>query len=533
MGDELLDEVNVDKIDNDTYLITSQKNAQDALERAMYDYKNKENFRSTYFNETSSSIKFTIDDIDSLALNAQADLKKIIQINNIVRFYINKNDILGKVYEAIETNVNPEIQLKYQDFSDAEKDIVKKVDELIKDFNEKIDIDKLIVDSIPMTYLDGNYIFYLRKDSKKFKYQIDYYPLGVAEIADYNEGGEPYVLINISELTSRLNKIYRKNKKNQPLFYNNVDEEIQATYPSEVYKAYINHEQYAKLNIKNTGVIRISNFKRKYGLSPIFKSLKPVIRLENIELSDDKNTLVRGKKIIFQKIAKELIMSDKNITINWLEAQSKAHTDLMTSLNASGTSVYTGVPWTEEVTYIEPKLEQTNVQIKNQIRNEIMTSVGISYLSVDKGSFGAAQISIAELMKLINKISLQLEKILHKFYQGILIDNGIDIKYCPKVKVIDSEKLSAELSMQLASMLYLELNASLKSVYSVLGYDIESEAKQRKEENEAGYDEIFKPRITAFTNSGKGDSNNNGRPKSNKDKTRQEYDDDYNQNVRT
>ncbi len=529
-----MEDTKIDKIDDNTYVITSQKNAQEALEKAMYDYKNKDNFRSTYFNETGSPIKFSIDDIDTLALNSQADIKKIIQINNIIRFFINKNDILGKVYEAIETNVNPEIQLIYNDISDEDKEVIETVGKIISEFNEKIDIDKLIVDSIPMAYLEGNYIFYLRKDSKKSKYQIDYYPLGVAEIADYNEGGEPYVWININELTSRLNKIYRKNKKNQPYFYKDINEEIKATYPSEVYKAYENREQYAKLDIQNSGVIRINNLKRKYGLSPIFKSLKPVIRLENIELSDDKNTLVRGKKIIFQKLAKELIMSDKNTTnINWYDAQAKAHTDLMLSLSASGTSVYTGLPWTEEVKYIEPTLERTNVQNKNQLRNEIMTSVGISYLSVDKGSFGAAQVSITELMKLINKISLQLEKILYKFYQGVLIDNGIDIKYCPKVKVIDSEKLSAELSMQLARMLYSELNASLKSVYSVLGYDIETEAKQRKEENELGYDKIFKPRMTAFTNNGDNGADTGGKPKSNKDKTRQEYDDDYNQNVRT
>lgn len=532
-----MSEQTTSQINEDTFLITSEKYSQEIIEKARYDFKNKENFRSVYFNEVNGLIKFTINDIDNLALNAQSDIKKIIQINNIIRFFINKNDILGKVYESIETNVNADITLTFPNYNEAEKEQFELSKQIIEDFNSKIDIERLIVDAIPMTYLEGNYIFYLRKDVKKSKYQIDYYPLGVVELADYSDGGEQNVLVNVNELTNRLNKIYRKNKKNQPLFYKDVDEEIKATYPNEIYEAYKNKEQYAVFNVSNTGVIRINNLKRKYGLSPIFKSLKAIIRLDNIELSDDENTLVRGKKIIFQKLSKELILPDKSIpNLTWSDAQATAHRDLMLSLIAKGTSVYTGLPWTDSVEFVEPKLERTNVQTKNQIRNEIMTSVGISYLSVDKGSFGAAQISIAELMKLINKISMQLEKILYKFYQGILIDNNIDIKYCPKIKVIDSEKLSTELSMQLARMLYSELNASLESVYSVLGYDIKTEALKRKNEKDLGYDETFTPRITAYTNNGKnntGDTNDNGRPESNNDKTRQEYDDDYNENVRT
>ncbi|MEM5599169.1 hypothetical protein AAHB53_27865 [Niallia circulans] len=197
------------------------------------------------------------------------------------------------------------------------------------------------------------------------------------------------------------------------------------------------------MDIKNSGLIRVNNLKRKYGLTLIFKSLKPVIRLENIELSDDKNTLVRGKKIIFQKLAKELFTDNarQNSNITWSQAQAKAHVDLMTALGQPGVTVFTGTPWTESVSYIESKLEPTNVQVKKSYRDQILSSVGISYLSADKGSFGAAQISINELLKVINRISEQLETILEKWYKGLLIDLGIDTKYAPSIKVLDSENL--------------------------------------------------------------------------------------------
>jgi hypothetical protein len=157
-----------------------------------------------------------------------------------------------------------------------------------------------------------------------------------------------------------------------------------------------------------------------------------------------------------------------------------------------------------------------------------MSSVGISYLSADKGSYGVAQVSINELLKTINRIGEQLENILVKWYKGILVDVGIDTRFCPNVKIMDSEKLSIELSMQLARQLNTELNASLETTYSVLGLDIKTEAKRRQEESELGYDEIFKPRMTAFTNNGKTNEEEVGRPADSKDKNKQDSDKTYN-----
>src|SRR5690606_9273321 len=147
---------------------------------------------------------------------------------------------------------------------------------------------------------------------------------------------------------------------------------------------------------QNSGLLRVNNLKRKYGLSHIFKSLKPVIRLENIELSEDKNTLVRGKKILFQKLSKELFIESntQKSKVTWSDALAKAHMDIISALKSGGNlSVFTGTPWTESVSYVEPKIEPTNVSVKNNYRNQILTAVGIQHLNADKGTFGAAQIS--------------------------------------------------------------------------------------------------------------------------------------------
>jgi len=523
---------NPTQVDDNTFLLTSQKYEQKALEEAMLNFTTKSNFRSTYFNEQNTSLNISIDDIDNLALNAQTNLNSIMKINNIVRYFINKNDVLGKTYEALETNVNSQWELIFPKFNEDEKEMYNEIKIIIENFNKSIDLDRLVVESIPMTFIEANYIFYLRKDIKNKSYQIDYYPLGVADIADYNEAGEPYILIDIYELKNRLQKIYKKDRKNKPLFYKDMDEEVQATYPKEVYNAYINKERYAVLDIKNTGVMRINNLKRKYGLSPVFKALKPSIRLENIELSDDKNTLVRGKKIIFQKLREELVTKANEMpNITWSSAQAKAHSDLMGALSSSGVTVFTAPPWTEEISYIESKLEPTNAQIKNQYRDQIMQGLGISYLSATKGSYGSAEISIKELMKLINRISEQLEKILHKFYMGLLHDLGYDVKFAPKIKVIDSEQLEMEIKLQLVEVLFNKLSCSYESAYKFMGLNAEDEFMRRKQEKEDGYEEVFAPHLTSYTSNGDSndDENKGGTPIENKNLDRKEYDENYNE----
>ena len=62
---------------------------------------------------------------------------------------------------------------------------------------------------------------------------VDTYPLGVAIVSDYNVNGNPYILIDIRELTSRLQKTTIKGRKNKPLFFNSIVDEIKNNYPPE------------------------------------------------------------------------------------------------------------------------------------------------------------------------------------------------------------------------------------------------------------------------------------------------------------
>lgn len=267
---------NVNSDGEEIAILTSEELAKHWMEEALKSFDPTNRQYSVYLNEQSfnANAKLTIEDIKNLAKNAQSDLDKILKINSLVRQEINEDDIIGKVYEAIIANLNANVRISFDNLPQKYKRKTKdEAEKLIKRFHKETNINRILSSSIPAVYTDGNCIKYLR--TKNGHYVIDTYPLGVAIVSDYSVNGIPYILIDIRELTNRLQKTTIKGKKNKALFFNSITDEIKNNYPPEVYQAYINKEHYAKLDIQRCGVNRFCNMNRKYGLTPIFKALKP------------------------------------------------------------------------------------------------------------------------------------------------------------------------------------------------------------------------------------------------------------------
>ena len=492
---------------------------------AGYDATNQK--YSAYLKDgTSSSDKLTPEYIDELAENTQSDLKKVQIINSIVRKEINKDGIIGKTVECVTANINTETKVSYDNEITGRNKTkqLQQVKDFIGTFNKTINTKRLIRNSIPTTFVEGNYICYLRHEDNKYK--VDYYPLGVCEISDYDVNGDPVVLFNIKELRGRLQKIYRKNKKNKALFFKNMEDEVKANYPQEVYDAFVAKEDYAKLDVKYTGVIRINNLNRKYGLTPIFRAFKDMLMLDTFDNADRVNSKAKAKKIIHQKLRKEVMGTELNK--KGFEDMAYAHDNFMAAFKQS-TVVVTTPPTVESITYVEPKIELTDINTVNNYRSRVLAALGIGFL-MDSGSqsVSTADISVTQLLRTINMISEQLEDILQKWYKQILIDNHLPVEYCPTIKVIDSEALDFEMRKDLASTLYTIFNGSMSTSLELLGIDVNDEKEKRIKENDENYEEIFKCRQTAYTSSGRGEitetNNKGGRPADSKNKAKQSYD---------
>lgn len=518
---------NVESDDDTTIVLTSEQIAQNWMRKALESYNPYNRQYSVQLNEqtSTSSDSLSVEDIKQLSINTQSDLNKILKINSIVRQVINEDDIIGKVYETIIANLNTNIRNSFDNLPDKYKKKTKsEAENLIKQFHKETNLEYILSTSIPTVFVEGNCIKYLR--SNNGHYVIDTYPLGVAIVSDYSVNGIPYVLIDIRELTNRLQKTTLKGKKNRPLFFKNLTDEIKNNYPKEVYEAYINKENYAKLDIRKTGLNRICNMNRKYGLSCVFKAIKPNLMLDAFDESDKINTKAKSKKIIHQVLRKETmgVTYDKK----GLEEMAYAHENLIASWR-NPTVLYTSPPCVEKVVYVEPKVELTNIDTINQYRSRVTSALGISFLNTDgKQTVSTANISIKQLMKTINQIARQEEEILSRWYSIILEEHDIPQEYCPTPHILDAELLEFEMRKDLSELLYSKFNCSYETAYNLVGLDVRDEVQKRQMEKELGYEDILTVHPTSYNSSGDnvGD-NDGGRPKG-ESNDQQDYDSDYN-----
>ena len=520
-----------------------QKKSEKWMYQALEHFDNGGKQYSATFNEdsssTTSSSSTTIDDIKKLALNAQNDLSKILKINALVRQASNEDDIIGKVHESIESNLNSNVRFSFDNLPEEyDENIKNKADGEIKRFHKETNINDVMTTAITTTYDEGTCIMYLR--SKKYRgvyhHTIDKYPLGVAIVSDYSENSIPRILIDTNELTNRLQKTTLRSKKNKPLFFANTTDEIKNNYPKEVIDAYVSRERYAKLDLRRTGTNRFGNLNRKYGVSPIFKALKPKIMLDTFDKSDATNAKAKAKKIIAQMMRKETM--GQSYEKKGLEDMAYAHIQLMNAWK-NPTVVYTPPPCVEKIEYVEPKVEMTNEKTITQYRSRVTSALGISFLNTDgQQTVSTANISIKQLMKTINKIAERQEKILQRWYEIVLEEAGIPIEYCPTPHIIDAELLEFEMKQDLAEFLYSKLNCSYRTAYETLDLNFNDELERRKKEKDEGIDKIFTPHPTSYNSSGD-TSNNIGRPEGSTDsgneidESKQEYDKEYTESVRS
>ena len=511
------------------------------LEQSTYDFEQKRHTYSRYLGgEDNVSDTLTISDIDTYAENPQNSLSNIKKINSIVKEYVNKDDIIGKVYESVQIYTNSQYSLKYPSVEDdiSKNKLETDVKPLIEKFNQKIDIQHFIENGVSTSFLEGNFISYLRTDAKTGKAVIDYYPVSIIEISEYNIDGEPAVLFNVNDLKSKLRINSRRKKNGKDIFYDKVEDVIKNNYPSEVYAAYKNNEKYALLDPARVGLVRVNNLGGLYGLTPIFKALKPALLLEDIEKADETIVKVRSKKIVHQKLRKEIAGVDYGKQA--LNEMSYAHTNLVNAWK-NKTVLVTTPWWVESIGYVTCDDELTDTETLKTYRSRVFNALGINFMDTE-ANLNLSNVSIKDLIKTIDKISEGLCNIINKYYKLLLEENNIDIALAPQIEIMSSEMLSLEMRKSIAEFLFTKLGASYDTTYKILGVSsADTEAVKRNVEKDKSYEEIFMPHANYFnqsgdtnsTNDGTTQNNNNikktedkkiGRPKSKVETKKQKYD---------
>lgn len=502
---------------DDTVVVTTDNGELFAkrIEKAVMDYfAGNEKFASVFEGDPSGSI-VTIAKIDELANDPQNSIQKTREIAGIIDRYIIKNYLIGMVDTVIRSNLNTNYKVSYKEVPyEKGRNNKKKLEtakKIVEDMLDKIDVKKLIRISIPATFDHGNYFFYMDYDPNKEKYTIHIFPLSVARVAPYRIDGEPVLMIDMTELKNRLEHNLPKRRGGKAYFFQKYEEEITKAYPPEIVEAFRNKDAYAVLDYRRTGVMRAgedADGASLYGVSQMFRAMRDIVILDKFAAVDDSASTVKAKNILVQILRKELL--GQNGDRKAINEIAFAHGELTRAVR-NKICVYTASPAVEDVKWIEPKsnlIDKDNVTL---YENRALTTLGIGFLATgNAGSTISANISLKQLMRQINYISQQLEHILEKFAQVALDEHGIGIEYTPRITVLDSEQLEADMRLEFAKFLYGTVCASRRSVFEVVGIDLEDEAERRQSENEKNLDEVFKPYLTAYTNTG--DEENNGRP---------------------
>lgn len=516
----------VSKMSDDVTLVTTTENQEqyisNLLSQALRTYSPDNNMYTAYLKLTDSREEVTKELIDDLGMNAQTNLDKVERLNSLVRRYANVDDLIGMVVQSITNNINTEYTLSWKSFGKRRNKtkILDRAKEIIEDFNEQIDISQLIRDAVELTYLEGNYNCLLRHQDGIWG--IEYLPLGVCEVSDYLDNGRPILLINMNKMKGALQKTTLRNRKGQPIFFKDMKEEIFNTFSEEIVEGYDDNSQYVRLRTDYTGTCRINNRCRNYGISPIVRALTSALMLNNFYKADTITAKAKSKKIIHQVLRKELLGSTGQG--KGLEDMAYAHKQLMEAWK-NPTVVYTSSPAVEKIVYVEPQTEEISPEKVRLYRNKVLSSLGVSFLTNDNSQTAStANISLKQLLKCIDRIGEQIQRMLQNFYKTVLSVNGIEAIYCPTIQIIDSEMLEADMKISMAQFLYGTLNCSRETAYKMVGIDVEDEKQKRSNENDNDFDSIFTAHATAYTKSAK-DSENTTTTKTD----RQEYDQQYNE----
>ena len=511
-----------------------------------YSLNEKQRQYSVITKEKATHAELTLDVIYDLAVGIHSDLNKLLRLNNYILEYVMIDAYMGRAYECIYANINTNYKLKFPTPDEGDnEEVFSQVKTEIENFNKFIRIQDLIRDAIAGTFLEGNYSTYLRleKTGKKITSAvIDHYPLEICYPSDYYIDKDSILEFNVQELRSRLAKTYKKTRKERKaVYFERLQKEVEANYPPEIYQAFSDNEDIVRLNDHYTGFMKVNDMDRKFGVSPLFKALKALVVLDNIEKADVADSKARSKKIIFQKLRKELL--GNNGERKGFAEMEYAHAQAVAAINTNF-CLYTAPPFVESLEYVIDKSTNDNTSDTVKIyTSKLLTALGISFADSELSSYSTANISVEQLMRTINSISEQLEKILNKYYQVYLEELGLPKELAPSIEIIDSEMMEWNLRKEFANFAYSTLNISRNTVFKLVGLDVEDEKQKRIEEDKEGLDNIFLPRMTAFNRSKEGltddllatpegEEKQSGRPATSDDTAKQAFDEEYTKEVR-
>ena len=374
----------------------------------------------------------------------------------------------------------------------------KKLEEIIDNYNKRVNINQFIRDSFHELGLTGNLACYDRVN------RVEIYPINKIEVL-------PLIIDNKQIIAYKVDD--NESSEDYGEEYNKM---IENAYPEEIIKARQDGNTYAILNKDNAhfGKINSSQYER-YGISVILPAFEDLAH---------KNLLKEAERATANDVIDKMMMIQiGNDEVKPKKEMIDGYDQLFQGVKGS---VRFTVPYYVDAKFIEP---QTNVFGREkflEVDTDILNTLGIS-LSLLRGSDGSnyadGVLNFSGLVKTIENIREPIINILKGLYEAELKRNGLDPNLAP-TPYFEDVVIDKAAKMELMMNLFQNAGMPYKILYEEAGFDFDYIKLVREEENKGNMDEVFEPHAIPFggmNTEGNGEDGDNkpkdegGRPKKN------------------
>lgn len=343
-----------------------------------------------------------------------------------------------------------------------------KIKDIINAYNDRVDINQFIRDSVMEMALTGNLACYDREGKR-----IDIYPINKIDVMPLVKDNKQMIAYKISD-----------NVRDVDMYGQEYAKMIENAYPKEILEAVEKGNELAVLSAENAYFAKINASQYEpYGISAIFPAFEDLAH---------KSLLKEAEK----STANDVI--DKIMMIKIGDADNKPSKGLIDQYTAlfSGVkgAVRFTVPYYVDAKFVEPETKIFGAEKFVEVDIDILNTLGIS-LSLLRGSDGSNYadgiLNFAGLTKTIENIRQPIARILEGLYKAELKRNGFSADNAPTVK-FDDVVIDKEQKMSLIMEMFNNAGLPYRVLYEEAGYDFDHIKLIREEENSQNMGDTFK-----------------------------------------
>lgn len=407
------------------------------------------------FNVDGSPSEYNLEEI----FNAPQD--HISEILGYSKYCYRKHGVIMRVVNIIRDFASSGFDLSF-----PRKD--KRTQEIINNYNERIDVEQLIKEMVFELALTGNLVCYDRDGER-----VDIYPINTIEVLPLVENNKQVVAYKVLDNFGISNKTYGKE----------IDDLVNNAYPQEINDARKKNDEFAILDSDYSYFAKINSSQyERYGTPIILPAFEDLAHKTLLKEAEKSTALAIIEKILCIKVGDKENRPTENL-IN-------EYNELFNGLNGS---VRVTVPHYVDLKWIEPESTIFGQEKFIQVDTDILNTLGVSLTLIrgeGSGSYSDGMISFTGLTKTIETIRSQIPEILQGLYKKELERQGVSVSNAPKVKfkevIIDKDA-----KLNLIKELFTVAGLPYQVLYEEFGYDYDYIKLIRQEENKEDVDSIF------------------------------------------